>query len=173
METKSRTLELTVLSAEDLRINNRNLKKNAFVVVSIDPFNHRMTKTDAQGGGYPTWNEKFVMDLPARERFIILEVKCRTSSGDRRVGSAKVPVSEFIGGYAPENCLQFLSFRLWDATGQRNGIINFSVRVKGPEREYLPAAQPAEAAGMRKFQTDGTENVGGVVTGIPVWSVTR
>ncbi|GKU88222.1 hypothetical protein SLEP1_g2512 [Rubroshorea leprosula] len=91
METNSRTLELTVLSAEDLRINNRNLKKNAFVVVSIDPFNHRMTKTDAQGGGYPTWNEKFVMDLPARERFITLEVKCRTSSGDRRVGTAKVP----------------------------------------------------------------------------------
>ncbi|GKU88225.1 hypothetical protein SLEP1_g2515 [Rubroshorea leprosula] len=103
METKSRTLELTVLSAEDLRVNNKHLKKNAFVVVSIDPFNYRMTKTDAQGGGYPTWNEK----------------------------------------------------------------------VKGPERVYLPAAPPAAAAGMRKFQIDGTENFGGVVTGIPVWSVTR
>ncbi|GKV50294.1 hypothetical protein SLEP1_g57007 [Rubroshorea leprosula] len=126
METNSQTLELTVLSAGDLRINNRNLKKNAFVVVSIDPFKYRITKTDAQGGGYPTWNEKFVMDLPARERFIILEVKCSTSSGDRRVGGCD-------GAAKRDN--KFLVNNATAAVGMRkfqiDGTGNFSGVVRG------------------------------------------
>ncbi|GLT77583.1 hypothetical protein SLA2020_491530 [Shorea laevis] len=168
METKSLALEFTVLSAEELRVDNRYLKKSAFAVVSIDPHNFRMTKIDSEGGSHPAWKEKFVIDLPSQQRFITLEVKCRTSSGEKSIGSVKVPVSEFIGGYTPANCLQFLSYRLLDARGNRNGIINFSVRVKGQEM-----ACSSQAAGIGKIPIDGTRNFGGIVTGIPVWSVTR
>lgn len=173
----SRTVEITVLSAEDLRVDGRSVKKKAFAVVKLDPFNNRVTKVDAVGGSYPAWDEKLVMKLPMHVTFITLEVQCRTcsGSGDRLVGRATLPVSDFIGGYVPENHLKFLSYLLRDARGIRSGILNVSVRVKAgsglgllkSRYEYCsssPSAQqkPVIGADEKKFS--------GLVAGIPVWN---
>ncbi|XVF33388.1 hypothetical protein REPUB_Repub17cG0164000 [Reevesia pubescens] len=162
MEIKSRTLEITILSGENLRIDNKSVKKNTFVKVSIDPFNYKTTKVDAEGGSYPSWNDKLVMDMPMQTRFVALEVKCKVSSGDKTVGYARIPVTDFIGGYSPETCLQFLSYRLRDPKGLKNGIINVSVRVKGP----LHACSSQAGMGI---PIDGRKDFG-VVTGFPIWN---
>ncbi|WRX09914.1 C2 domain - like 7 [Theobroma cacao] len=164
MESKSRTLEITILSGEDLRIDNKSVKKNAFVDVSIDPFNCKTTKMDGEGGSNPSWNDKLVMDMPMQTHFITLAVKCKASSGEKTVGLARIPVTDFIGGYSPETCLQFLSYRLRDPKGLKNGIINVSVRVKEP----LHACSSQAAAGLG-IPIDGRNDFG-VVTGIPIWS---
>ncbi|XWS46033.1 hypothetical protein CRYUN_Cryun14cG0030200 [Craigia yunnanensis] len=163
METKSRTLEITILSAEDLRIDNKSVKKNAFVVVSIDPLNSKTTKMDGEGGSYPSWNDKLVMDMPMQTRFVSLEVKCKGSGGDKTVGFARIPMTDFIGGYSPETCLQFLSYRLRDPKGLKNGIINVSVRVNEP----LHACSSLAAASGLGISIDGRKDFG-VVTGIPI-----
>ncbi|KAI4328744.1 hypothetical protein L6164_021077 [Bauhinia variegata] len=129
----SRTLEITVLSAENLRMNQKLMKKNAFVSVQPDSRNACTTRMDSEGGNYPSWNQKLVLDLPMHARFITTEVKCKTSMGITSVGMAKVPLSDFLGGYVPESQLNFLSYRLWDRKSRRNGIINLSVRVKMSE----------------------------------------
>ncbi|TXG62807.1 hypothetical protein EZV62_009801 [Acer yangbiense] len=129
----SRRIEITVLSGENLRIDGKSVKKNAFVVVKVDPFNYGTTSVDALGGSYPSWNEKLDLELPKHASFITLEVQCKTSSVNRNIGFAQIPVSDFIGGYLPENYLHFLSYRLRDASRDKNGIINISVRVKAPE----------------------------------------
>lgn len=130
--SSSRTVEITVLSGENLRLDKKQVKKNTFVVVQTDLFNCHTTRIDTVGGAYPSWNEKLVMELPMDARCVSLEVQTKTSSGNRSIGSAKIPVSDFIGGYAPENYLHFLSYRLRDAKWEKNGIINVSVRVKTP-----------------------------------------
>ncbi|XWS35757.1 hypothetical protein CRYUN_Cryun20dG0023300 [Craigia yunnanensis] len=163
METKSRTLEITILSGEDLRIDNKSVKKNAFVVVWIDPFNFKTTKMDVEGGSCPSWNDKIVMDMAMQTRFVSLEVKCKASGGDKTVGFARIPVTDFIGGYSPETCLHFLSYRLRDPKGMKNGIINVSVRVKEP---LYACSSQAAAAGMG-IPIDGRKDFG-VVTGIPI-----
>ncbi|KAJ4727002.1 BON1-associated protein 2-like [Melia azedarach] len=131
--SSSRRIEITVLSGEDLRIDRRSVKKNAFVIVQTDAFNCWKTSIDELGGSHPSWNEKFSIDLPMNVRFVTLQVQCKTSSGNRSIGSANVPVSDFVGGYVPDNYLHFLSYRLRDPKGDKNGIINVSVRVKTPE----------------------------------------
>ncbi|GMI69647.1 hypothetical protein HRI_000634000 [Hibiscus trionum] len=166
METKSSTLEITILSAEDLRIDNKPVKKNAFVVVSVDAFNGKATRIDGEGGSYPTWNDKLVMDMPMQTRFITLQVKYRkgSSGGERTVGVARIPVTDFVGGYSPETCLQYLSYRLRDPKGLKNGIINVCLRLKEPLHNcssQAAAAGGGVGAGRRDF---------GVVTGIPIWS---
>ncbi|KAF2311166.1 hypothetical protein GH714_019780 [Hevea brasiliensis] len=93
MGSTSRTLEITVLSCEDLRIDRRLVKKNTYVMVRTDPLNYRTTKMDTEGGAYPSWNQKLTIDMPLHERFITLR----------------------------------------DAKGERNGIVNVSVKVKVPE----------------------------------------
>ncbi|KAM4105085.1 hypothetical protein ACJW30_06G206400 [Castanea mollissima] len=165
--TLSRTLEITVISGEDLRNDRRPIKKNAFVVVRTDSYNSRRTDMDTDGGSYPKWNEKLVVDLPMHAQFITLEVQCKTSLGDKTVGTARIPVSDFVGGYVPESYLHFLSYRLRDHNGQRNGIVNISVRVKLPE--YASCSRTELGIPMVMGVALGQRNFGGgIVTGVPI-----
>ncbi|KAE8722155.1 putative RING/U-box superfamily protein [Hibiscus syriacus] len=170
METKSRTLEITILSAEDLRIGNKPVKKNAFVVVSVDSFNNKATKINRDGGSYPSWNDKLVMDMPMQTVFITLQVKCckGSSGGEKTVGFARIPVTDFVGGYSPVNCLQYLSYRLRDPKGLKNGIINVCLRLKGALRDCSSQAASAGGIGLG-IPIDSRRDLG-VVTGIPIWS---
>ena len=165
--TLVRTLEVTVISGENLRNDRKPIKKNAFVVVRTDSYNSRRTDMDTDGGSHPKWNQKLVVDMSMHAQFIMLEVQCKTSLGDKIVGTARIPVSDFVGGYVPESYLQFLSYRLRDRNGERNGIVNISVRVKLPEYASCSRTElgiPLEmgvAWGQRNF-------AGGIVTGVPV-----
>ncbi|CAJ1928867.1 unnamed protein product [Sphenostylis stenocarpa] len=166
----SRTVEITILSAENLQVNRKPVKGNTFVAVHSDASSDAspVTKVDSEGGSYPSWNEKVVVNVPLHARFITVEVKCKTSSsstGSNSVGVARIPVSDFIGGYVPENQLHFLSYRLWDCNVRRNGVINISVRVKVPERSSCTSNSVSFSAvtGVPVAVNGST----GVVTGIP------
>ncbi|KAI6707599.1 hypothetical protein NL676_010561 [Syzygium grande] len=173
----NRSLEVTVISGEDLRINDRPIKNNAFVAVKADscgsPSLQDSTKPDALSESYPYWDEKLHLDLPAGSRYLVIEVYRRSSvARDRLIGTAWIPVSDFIGDYTPENYLHFLSYRLVDAKGLRNGIINISVRVvpsscKGTAA--LPSSPSVPKFGIPPVRvgTGGTVT-GGTVTGVPV-----
>ncbi|TMW81947.1 hypothetical protein EJD97_007321 [Solanum chilense] len=178
--SSSRLLEITVISGENLLDNrNRLIKKNAFVNIKTESYscNLQTTKLDKEGGGFPKWNEKLIVDLPMHARHLTVEVQCKNSSGIKTVGIAKVPTSDFIGGILPEDYLHFLSYRLRNEKGEKNGIINFSVRVKNA----APAPAPSQsAAGCAAAYTQqwkaapvdmGSSYNGscGIVTGLPVY----
>lgn len=195
-----RILEIRVISGEDLRINQRRQSvKNSFVVIKTDSGNNfsssstsyfpgeiRRTKLNTDGGSNPEWDEKLVMEMPLHARFVTVEVQCKknggnnSSSSSRIIGTVKIPVSDFIGGLVPENYLHFLSYRLRDTQGERNGIINLSVRIKSPvsnTNSISPSAnfslqQNRPASGFPLPAADSTlhynKDQGLVVTGIPV-----
>ncbi|XP_050386848.1 BON1-associated protein 2-like [Argentina anserina] len=134
-ESSSRLVEITVLSAENLEANRKPFKRNSCVTIRNDaPISatrlYRTAETDCEGGGH-RWNEKLVIELPSQARNLIVEV--HSKNGARTIGAASIPVSDFIGGWVPENYLHFLSYRLRDERGVRNGIVNISVRIKVPE----------------------------------------
>ena len=168
MEAASLVMEITVISAEALRVNSRKpVKKNAYVVVRTDSKNSEMTRVDTEGGSFSTWNQKLVMNLPAQARFVTVEVHCKGSSGDRVIGTARVPVSDFSGGLTPESYLHFLSYRLRDEKGERNGIVNLSVRMKGSVMAAPPQRMWPETV------VGGGWDCSGVVVGVPVHSSYR
>ncbi|XP_075478737.1 BON1-associated protein 2-like [Primulina tabacum] len=158
----SKAIEVTVISAEGLLENRRKpLKKNAFVVVKSDPLEPVSTGVDSEGESYPSWNQKLEMELPAHVRFITVEAH----SGSKVIGSADIPVTDFDGGYLPENYLSFLSYRLRDTNGEKNGIINLWVKVKaGGENSGCTAS--CSRLWIRAPTDDEVAN--GIVTGIPV-----
>ncbi|XP_057980460.1 BON1-associated protein 1-like [Malania oleifera] len=166
-----RTLEINVISGERLRLGARRTARNAFVTIRTDHYNSRTTRVDPEGGSHPSWNEKLVLDLPVHSRFVTVEVQCRAGSGSRPVGTAQIPVTEFSGGYTPESYLHFLSYRLRNPTGGRNGIINISVRVKAAP-EGGGASSSTELS--RPYREEGSLACGkdswGVVTGVPIWN---
>lgn len=157
--------------------------KNLYVVVrpeSIKSYTTGMAAAAEEGNSNtnnPSWNQKFCVDVPMHARCVTFEVKCKTSTGVvKDVGVARVAVSEFLGGVVPDHCLQFLSYRLRDWEGRRNGVLNFSVKVvESPEYVASPVTKPtaAEKVGSCGFRMRGaiggaSSSSGGVVTGIPV-----
>ncbi|XP_043705273.1 BON1-associated protein 1-like [Telopea speciosissima] len=180
MEKAKRCLEITIISAEGLRLNGRSVKKNTFVIVRIDSDNQRLTRMDKEGGSYPSWNEKLELPLPLPPlsnsvQLITVEVQCKTSLGVRSVGTSKIPTSDFMGDYTPPQYLHFLSYRLRDRNGERNGIINFSVRTIGSQS--IAAAWPVlpptplifPATGNQKINAVGGSGSGsGSALGVPV-----
>ncbi|XP_004510853.1 BON1-associated protein 2-like [Cicer arietinum] len=167
----SRSIEITIISSENLQENKKALKGNTFVTVQCDGNRDEMstTKVDSEGGSYPSWNEKLVMDVPLHARFITIEVKCKTrGNSSSSIGMARIPVSDFIGGYVPENQLQFLSYRLWDNKVSRNGIVNISIRVKVSQNNYCSNSMSSAVNGV---PVTGVPVAGNgstrVVTGIP------
>ncbi|GMN61338.1 hypothetical protein TIFTF001_030427 [Ficus carica] len=161
---------MTVLSGEDLRLASKSIKSNAFVFVRYGVNNFRTTETDGGEGGtcYPKWNEKLVLDLPPHVEAVTLEVHYKIAFGDEIVGTALVPVSDFAGGYMPESYLHFLSYRLRDTRGYRNGIINISVRMKVPAPKYSCSASVSSPEQMTVGVPVGKSNFRTVVTGVPV-----
>ncbi|XP_054785137.1 BON1-associated protein 2-like [Prosopis cineraria] len=131
----SRTLEVKVLSAEGLTVDRKPVTKNVFVEVRAETLNCSTTSPGTAEGarGNPSWNETLMVEMPPHARSITFDVKCKTSMGAKSVGIARIALSDFLGGIVPESCQQFLSYRLRDWEGRRNGIINFSVRVKSAQ----------------------------------------
>ncbi|KAI4369899.1 hypothetical protein MLD38_018294 [Melastoma candidum] len=136
------TLEVTVLSAEDLTANHRPIKSKAFASLRTEdrgggPSTHcsgsksYSTRINEDGGQSPSWNEKLTVKLPVSSTGVVVEVLRKGSSGDRMVGMARIPKSDFTGEYSVPvtNHLHFLSYRLRDPRGVKNGIINVAVRV--------------------------------------------
>jgi len=170
----SQTIEITILSAENLQENNKGIKGNTFVTVQCDGSNNELstTKLDSEGGSYPTWNEKLVIEVPLHARFITIEVKYKTRSSSNSVGMARIPVSNFLGGYVHENQLQFLSYRLWDNRVRRNGVVNISVKVKMSQQNSCSSSMSSTVSGVpvTGVPVTGNGSFSGVVTGIPaVW----
>ncbi|QHO08480.1 BON1-associated protein [Arachis hypogaea] len=97
--------------------------------------------------------------------------------GCQDVGIARVAVSEFMGGFGsvPQHCLQFLSYRLRDWEGRRNGVLNFSVRVvNSPEYVTAAAGKAVSPCGFKLrgttmgATTSSSSCGGGVVVGVPI-----
>ncbi|XP_058086395.1 BON1-associated protein 2-like [Magnolia sinica] len=137
---KGRSIEITAISAEGLRIANRPIKKNAFMIVRTDSQNYRSTSIDRDGGSYPLWNEKFQLALPPNARSITVEVHCKRITGLKKVGSVNIPISDIIEDYVPACQIHFLSYRLLERDGGPTGIVNLSIRMVGPE--YIQQPKP-------------------------------
>lgn len=142
-------LEITIISGENVHVDRRRpVRKKAFVMVQTDSQMVKSRKIDVHGGSCPAWNEKLDVQVPMHSRFITVQVQCEVSKSiSKTIGQAQIPISDFVGGYFPHNYLHFLSYRLRNANGERNGIINISVRTK--------------------------VNDNGIVTGIPTWNTYR
>lgn len=175
--TSSRSIEITVVSGEDLRIDRKPVKRKTFATVKFDGQSFGggggSTEMDERGGSYTFWNEKMALEIPVDAMFLTIEVHCGSISRNRIVGTANVPVSDFLGRYRPESYLHLLSYRLRDGNGERNGIVNISVRVKVLESETKPEPPLSSkgkvgvpAAETATFCRSGS----GVVIGVPLWS---
>jgi hypothetical protein len=131
------TLEITVISAEDLRQGRHHLGRGAFVTIRSGPAAVSTTSDTEDTHGYPLWNERLHVREPSHGGWIQVDVSKKRhgdpTSNPVHVAGAKVPLSDF--SYGPAGYKHFLSYRLRDQEGRDNGIVNLCVRRLGRNGE--------------------------------------
>ncbi|KAK7292602.1 hypothetical protein RJT34_15453 [Clitoria ternatea] len=158
MGVKSRTLEIIVISGENIHVT-----EDAYVVVRGEALKCCSTKMVKDSGNeYSTfllWNQKFLLDMPMHARSITFEVQSNKFKGVRPIGIARIALSDFLGGSLPLNSLRVLSYRLRDWEGRKNGIIHFAVRVVAPQEYSTPTVEPMTIMIHKKDSNDTTTGI--------------
>ena len=85
MEVKpqARTLEITVMSGENISMDRSSVAENVYVVVRAESLNSCRTKMVNEEGGVHAWNEKFLLDIPLYAKSVTFEVQCKKYKGVR------------------------------------------------------------------------------------------
>ncbi|XP_058745586.1 BON1-associated protein 2-like [Vicia villosa] len=171
MGLTSRTLEITVISGENIQVS-----EDAYVVVRGESLDCYTTKTvKDNNSSFLSWNEKFLLDMPLHARSITFEVQCKKFKGVHPIGVARIAVADFLDGGESESCMQVLSYRLRDWEGRKNGVIHFGVKVVVPEKRLVTVAEKEVVVSGKKCGDSlaemdyGGKNSNGVVVGIPFW----
>ncbi|KAL0725336.1 hypothetical protein Bca4012_039935 [Brassica carinata] len=169
--TMTKTLEIDIRSAEGLKVNRRLIKKKKTFAVARIGEKRRDSDLHDLGGSNPTWNFKTEMPMIGSVQFISIEVFYRTRCGrGKKIGEARIPATDFMGRYSHEGHLNFLSYRLRDEYGDKCGIVNVSIVVK-PDPTEPTMFMASSSSSSEPPSIDGYG--GRIVTGVPVWRMTR
>ncbi|KAJ1269951.1 hypothetical protein BS78_06G017500 [Paspalum vaginatum] len=136
-----RELELTLLSARDLKNVNLITRMDVYAVATIsgDPLTRQCTAPDPHGGRHPCWNATLRFNVPptaAAAAGACLHVLLRAERvlGDRDVGEVVVPLADLLAAAAPAGPTppQLASYPVrkvhrWEP----RGVLNVSYRL-GP-----------------------------------------
>uniref|UniRef100_A0A7C8YHT3 C2 domain-containing protein n=1 Tax=Opuntia streptacantha TaxID=393608 RepID=A0A7C8YHT3_OPUST len=151
-----RSLELTILSADDLKNVDFFGKMNVYVAVSVldwagDP-NYRMkrspkqkTPIDKEGHKNPTWNFpiKFAISEVAirhnRLSLLFQILSRRIFPCDKLIGEVYVPLSKLLASFNRDsNKPTVVSYQVSKPSGKAKGVLNFSYRFPDIPKGSFP-----------------------------------
>jgi hypothetical protein len=159
-----RELELTLLSARDLKSVNLFTRMDVCAVASIsgDPMTRQSTPTDTSGGRNPSWNATFRFNVPPSAAaaasssdggggWIHVLLRSERAFGDRDIGEVVVPLAELltgVDGTGPQPP-RLASYQVHTVLrGEPRGVLNASYRLG-------PVVAPVERAGGDKSPITG------------------
>ncbi|KAK7349558.1 hypothetical protein VNO77_07009 [Canavalia gladiata] len=162
MEAKPQacSLEINVISGENICVDRSLLAENVYVVVRAESLSCCTTKMVNEEKGVLAWNEKFLLNIPSHARSVTFEVQCKRYKGVRPIGVARIALSDLIGDnnkkvWESESSAEMYSYRLRDWEGQRNGVIHFSVKVVKPKDQYSCEEMKAEKGIISRVRSGG------------------
>ncbi|GMH28413.1 hypothetical protein Nepgr_030256 [Nepenthes gracilis] len=140
-----RTLEVTVLSANDLEKASFFSKMDLYAVVSLDgdctSAKHE-TPIDRHGGTNPTWNSSVIFsidELAAQQGrlTVVFRILRRRALGDRLVGVVHAPVMNLLrnadanaaaAGSGVGQSAQLVTYQVRKPSGMPKGVLHFSYK---------------------------------------------
>ncbi|GJN16827.1 hypothetical protein PR202_gb03850 [Eleusine coracana subsp. coracana] len=129
-----RTLELTLISAKDLKEVNLLSKMEVYAVVSLsgDPRSRQRIQADRTGGRNPTWNATLRFTVPASGAGSLhVLLRAERALGDRDVGEVHIPLSELLSGATDSPVpAKFVAYQVRKInSGKPQGVLNFSYKL--------------------------------------------
>ncbi|KAL6630909.1 hypothetical protein ACP70R_028249 [Stipagrostis hirtigluma subsp. patula] len=136
-----RTLELTLVSARDLRSPNLVSKMGVYAVayLAADPRSWQRIAADRAGGRDPTWNAAVVLTVPASPGAGcgVVRVLLRTEralGADRDVGEVLLPLQDLLAGAGDgptEPTAASFPVRRVGSSKSTQGVLNLSYKLGG------------------------------------------
>ncbi|KFK43206.1 hypothetical protein AALP_AA1G094200 [Arabis alpina] len=144
-----RTLDLTIISAEDLKDIQMIGKQDLYAVVSInkDARTKQKTKVDKDCGTKPKWKHQMkltVDDTAARENRLNLSIEIiadRPLAGDKPVGEVSVPVKELLDQSKSGDEEKTVTYAVRLPNGKAKGSLNISFKF-GEKYTYGSSSAP-------------------------------
>ncbi|CAN6328505.1 unnamed protein product [Urochloa humidicola] len=155
-----RTLELTLVSARDLRSVNLVSKMEVYAVAYLagDPRAAQRVPTDRSGGRNPTWNHTVLITVPASAAAgagcggvrVLLRAE-RALGGDRDVGEVLLPLLDVLAGAGEGPTTEptaacFPVRRVGSSSRRAQGVLNVSYSLGGVVCPDIVARAQAEQA---------------------------
>ena len=127
-------LEMTLISARNLKDVNFISKMETYVVINLPPNSEFTTKVDSKGGVNPHWNESFHLLLPKTllqigESRIKMEIYTLSTLGPKFVGEVNIPLSD-VSTSTHYNKTQYKSYPIKVASGDFHGELHISFNLK-------------------------------------------
>ncbi|KAL2633675.1 hypothetical protein R1flu_005154 [Riccia fluitans] len=164
---EERTIDLTLISATDLKKCVKFGKQTCYAVAYIYSKQRRQTRTDKDGGTDPSWNETVTLtcdeqQLLAGRLVITVEVYSVGTFSDKLIGSVAIPISDIakdaLGGKEAkedkegeekeekdkekEHAPQYLAFEVHRPSGKTKGVLNVAVKFGGKRTIQTYPSQP-------------------------------
>ncbi|KAK9291656.1 hypothetical protein L1049_020622 [Liquidambar formosana] len=152
-----RTLEITVISAKDIKDVNLFSKMDVYAVVMIagDERSRQKTPVDKDGGKSPKWkfHMKFTVneELAQQNRLTLhFTLKSERTLGDKDIGEVHVPIKELLDSNGDGKTERELTYSVRKSSGKEKGKLNFSykfgekfvaAKVEEPVMAYPAAAK--------------------------------
>ncbi|PON81693.1 C2 domain containing protein [Trema orientale] len=151
-----RPLDITIISATDLKDVNLLSKMDVYAVVSISG-DHRSSKqkqktpVDKDSGPNPRWDHTFKFTLfedAVQQNQLVLKIKLVSdrSFGDKEIGEVQVPIKELLENSKDDkNGEKRVSYSVRLPSGKAKGTLNFG--YKFGEKFAAPASAHKAAPG--------------------------
>lgn len=141
----SSSIELKLISGDDIRAFNFFQKLSVFVLASIasdDPSKKveknqlQRTRTDREGDGNPEWNHemRFLIggeDSDSDHLFIHLDLRhdgVLFGIGDRTIGEVRIPLKDLMDEASSNGVVRFVRYQVRSSDGKPNGVLNLSYK---------------------------------------------
>ncbi|KAL5198557.1 hypothetical protein ABZP36_002069 [Zizania latifolia] len=159
-----RALELTLVSARDLKKVNLITRMEVFAVVSVcgNPLTRQCTLPDRFGGRHPTWNAMFQLAVPptaaaasAMGAFLHVLLRTERARGVRDVGEVFVPLADLLaaGDVRAPRPPRLASYPVHKVQStEPRGVLTLSYRLgpvmapPPPPPPHLADTRPSDAA---------------------------
>ncbi|KAM7273591.1 hypothetical protein ACFE04_028255 [Oxalis oulophora] len=138
-----RPLDLTLISAKDLKDVNLLSKMDVYAVVSVNDDKRTISKTpiDKDCGKNPKWNYsmKFTLDetaLQQNQLTLVVKLFSDRTMGDTEIGQVHVPLKELLIDQNTK-ASKFVTYNVRLPSGKSKGSLDFSFKFGD---KYVPAA---------------------------------
>lgn len=135
MVMQERTLELNVISAQNLKKVQKFGNQACYVVAYIHSRDKKASRVDKEGGLNPKWNAKLTLTcddklLQREGKYITMEIYSRGTFRNKLIGSSRISLFDVGKQAAAAAPPKRLSFEVQRKSGTVQGALNVSVNVQ-------------------------------------------
>lgn len=155
MAEESSSIEIKLISGEDLRAFNFFQKLSIFALASIvsdDPGkkmekkHQQRTPTDRENDGFPEWNHemRFSLDSDLDHLFIHLDLRHEGvlfGIGDKTIGEVRIPLTDLTDEASANGIVRFVRYQVRSSDGKPNGVLKLSYKFNSKSAKTLDSCK--------------------------------